>query len=189
MKSLKEFVASQPQKEEVTEEVLSLDEMPLETLDSVGIMESGAFKNGPALPSDPPAVLLMRRTSIRLFPNGQRVALYFVDKINKYISVPYTPMQWSAHVGLAGVNEGIEIVDQGIVEHLKDIVENRYTKTIMFEDGKTKKVNVQTAATILEVYNSLDKENKKMVAEMGQQSREMFDRLVDFSWSQKNNRK
>ena len=27
---------------------------------------------------DPPAVLIMRRTSIRMFPNGQRIALYKV---------------------------------------------------------------------------------------------------------------
>lgn len=45
---------------------------------------------------DPPNVLIMRRKSIRLFPNDQRVALYYVDKINKYVTVPYTAMQWSS---------------------------------------------------------------------------------------------
>ena len=45
---------------------------------------------------DPPAVLIMRRKSIRQFPDGQRVALYYVDKINKYVTVPYTAMQWSS---------------------------------------------------------------------------------------------
>ena len=45
---------------------------------------------------DPPAVLIMKRKSVRLFPNNQRVALYFVDKINKYVTVPYTAMQWSS---------------------------------------------------------------------------------------------
>ena len=39
---------------------------------------------------DPPNILIMRRQSIRQYPNRQRVALYFVDKINKYITVPYT---------------------------------------------------------------------------------------------------
>ena len=46
--------------------------------------------------SDPPTILIMRRKSIRLFPNGQRVAMYYVDKINKYVTVPYTAMQWGA---------------------------------------------------------------------------------------------
>ena len=45
---------------------------------------------------DPPAVLIMKRKSIRQFPNDQRVSLYFVDKINKYVTVPYTAMQWSS---------------------------------------------------------------------------------------------
>ena len=44
---------------------------------------------------DPPAVLIMRRKSIRQFPNGQRVALYYVDKINKYVTVPYMASMWS----------------------------------------------------------------------------------------------
>ena len=33
---------------------------------------------------DPPNVLIMKRKSVRQFPNGQRVALYYVDKINKF---------------------------------------------------------------------------------------------------------
>jgi hypothetical protein len=45
---------------------------------------------------DPPSVLIMKRKSIRQFPNGQRVALYYVDKINKYVTVPYTAMQWGS---------------------------------------------------------------------------------------------
>lgn len=47
-------------------------------------------------PMDPPAVLIMKRQSVRQFPNDQRVALYYVDKINKYVTVPYTAMQWSS---------------------------------------------------------------------------------------------
>ncbi len=45
---------------------------------------------------DPPAVLIMKRKSIRQFPNDQRVALYYVDKLDKYVTVPYTAMQWSS---------------------------------------------------------------------------------------------
>lgn len=47
---------------------------------------------------DPPNVLIMKRKSIRQFPNGQRVALYYVDKINKYVTVPYEAMQWSTSI-------------------------------------------------------------------------------------------
>jgi hypothetical protein len=47
---------------------------------------------------DPPNILIMKRKSIRQFPNGQRVALYYVDKINKYVTVPYEAMQWSTSI-------------------------------------------------------------------------------------------
>ena len=45
---------------------------------------------------DPPNMLVMKRKSIRQYPNGQRVALYFVDKVNKYVTLPYTAYQWSS---------------------------------------------------------------------------------------------
>jgi hypothetical protein len=60
------------------------------------ISESRSAK--PKVPQDPPAVLLMKRKAIRMFPNGQRVALYYVDKINKYVTVPYEAMHWSSSV-------------------------------------------------------------------------------------------
>jgi hypothetical protein len=50
------------------------------------------------LPADPPAVMIMKRVSIRQFGDGQRVALYHVDKINKYITIPYNPSQWSLSI-------------------------------------------------------------------------------------------
>jgi hypothetical protein len=46
----------------------------------------------------PPTVLIMKRKSVRQFPDGQRVALYYVDKIDKYVTIPYNAMQWSLSV-------------------------------------------------------------------------------------------
>jgi hypothetical protein len=50
----------------------------------------GAHTSG----QDIPAVLVMRRTAIRMFPNGQKIALYKVDKINKYVTIPYNNQSW-----------------------------------------------------------------------------------------------
>ena len=36
-----------------------------------------------------PPILILKRRAIRVFPDGQKVALYWADRINKYISVPY----------------------------------------------------------------------------------------------------
>lgn len=54
---------------------------------------------------DPPSVLIMKRKSVRMFPNGQRVALYYVDKINKYVTVPYTAMQWGSSAPTSSATE------------------------------------------------------------------------------------
>lgn len=38
---------------------------------------------------DPPNVLVMRRVSIRSYPNGQKVALYKIDSLNLTVTIPY----------------------------------------------------------------------------------------------------
>ena len=73
MKSLKDFIAGDKIEEDI-------DGMP------------GVFTSKP---SDPPQILIMRRKSIREFPNGQRVALYQIDKLNRYITIPYQVKQWA----------------------------------------------------------------------------------------------
>ena len=61
-------------------------------------------------PLDPPAVLVMKRKSIRNFPNNERVALYFIDKLNKYISIPYTGSRWSNPGSIATpANESLDL--------------------------------------------------------------------------------
>jgi hypothetical protein len=36
-----------------------------------------------------PSVLLLKRKAIRVFPDGQKVALYYAQAIDKYVSIPY----------------------------------------------------------------------------------------------------
>lgn len=58
---------------------------------------------------DLPMVLILKRKSIRAFPDGQRVALYWADKLNTYISVPYS----SVGVGYSpSVSEEIELEEK-----------------------------------------------------------------------------
>jgi len=52
-------------------------------------------KQNHSQPHDPPAILIMRRKSIRQFPNGQKVAMYHIDKLNKYVTIPYNSLEWS----------------------------------------------------------------------------------------------
>ena len=56
--------------------------------------EEPLLEGAPTSGQDIPAVLIMRRTAIRMFPGGQKIALYKVDKINKYVTVPYDNQSW-----------------------------------------------------------------------------------------------
>ena len=39
--------------------------------------------------TDPPVLLTLRRKTVRNFPDGQKVALYYIKAIDKYISIPF----------------------------------------------------------------------------------------------------
>ena len=132
------------------------------------------------LPIDPPNVLIMRRKSVRKFPNGQRVALYYVDKIDKYVTVPYTSMQWSASTPEEVEYSG-EVIGEGVISQLRNIVEDKSFNRVQFEDGKRKLVTVELAEMILKVYNVLNESNKKQLAEMANKNKEQFGRVVDFA--------
>lgn len=41
------------------------------------------------LPSMPPAMLVMKRKTIRQTGTGESIAMYHVDKINKYVMIPF----------------------------------------------------------------------------------------------------
>jgi hypothetical protein len=149
-----------------------LDILAMQELEDVVLHE----KNDYGHPQDPPAILIMRRKQIRQFPGGQRVALYYVDKLNKYITVPYEGMVWSSPT-----SEETEL-EESVMPHLKNIVDNHTAKSVKFKDGKSMKVDVQTANAILKVHGALNDENKKKVSDMAHKSKEHFNKVADFAW-------
>lgn len=48
--------------------------------------------------SDAPAVLVLRRRGIRVYPDGQRVALYHNDRYNMIFTVPIGGMHAAAPI-------------------------------------------------------------------------------------------
>ena len=165
---MKDFLNSRkPLPEVVEEEVITIEE--LEAMDEA-LMEGDEVKSHPM---DPPAILIMRRKSIRQFPNNQRVAMYYVDKINKYVTVPYVAMQWSASMP--------EEVSGNIINSLENIVETQKEKFVQFDDGKTLRVDEQTAKNILKVYSALNEDNKQKLAEMAQTNKENFVKVSNFA--------
>ena len=135
---------------------------------------------------DPPNILIMRRKSVRQFPNNQRVALYFVDKINKYVTVPYTAMQWSTGGVAEETQNSDEEISENVIEQLYNIAENNITKYIKFDDDSSLKVNEVIANSIISVFEELTDENKNKMASLMQESKDHFSKVVDFA--QKNSK-
>jgi hypothetical protein len=154
MKSYKDFLVNKKQsiQEQVVEEIVSQEPEILELEDLPNLL--GEEQNHHE-PMDPPSVLIMRRKSIRQYPNGQRVALYFVDKVNKYVTVPYTAMQWSSTGG--GVAEELTPRDR-----LQSIIED---------------VDSAVQQSIMKIYNRLNESNRQKFLQLAEND---FEKLLDF---------
>jgi hypothetical protein len=126
-------------------------------------------------PHDPPAILIMRRKSIRQFPNGQRVALYYVDKLKKFVTIPYDDEDIS-------LSSNMSMVKEDVMNHLNDIVTSGTGKRISFKDGSSVKIEKQTAQVVLNVHGALNEENKEKVKNMAHKSKQHFMKVVDFAW-------
>lgn len=52
--------------------------------------EAVAAKKAPHSASlPPPMILVLRRKSVRQYPDGRGVAMYYADMLDKYIAIPY----------------------------------------------------------------------------------------------------
>ena len=170
MKNYKEFLETKKQSvQEQVEEVVSSEPEILELEDLPNYF--GEEQNLRE-PMDPPAVLIMRRKSVRQYPNNQRVALYFVDKINKYVTVPYTAMQWSS----TGIAEEKNIIDQ-----INTAACSMDATKLVFENGSMVFINQHSAKQMIKLYNSLNEEHKKEFVEIAGKSKEEFLDIQNFA--------
>ena len=85
---------------------------------------------------DLPQVLVLKRTYIQRFPNGQQVALYHSDHLDQYITIPLDGSQFSN-------------TTEAVIEKLNQISENNDTQTILFDDLSELNINKECADVIL----------------------------------------
>jgi len=130
--------------------------------------------------SDPPFVLVLKRKAIRLYPNGQKIALYFNNKINKYFSVPYGPGV-DSNIQAENLKNGINTINENNITQLQKIKDNHQLGAIKHNDGTSSKVDVQTAHAILNVHKKLNDENKKKFEDMINKSRQHLQKAAEFS--------
>ena len=150
MKTLKDFISTKEEplpeimEESVEPEVLEVDELPSFVVEDKKKIEK----------HDPPAVLIMRRVGVRQYPNKQTVALYYVDKIHKYVTVPYDKSQQIVSVSEEEVS---------VIEKLKWIVENKSSLII-----DSKQISLVQAKSVLNAYSKLNEKNKEKLEVMAE---------------------
>lgn len=120
---------------------------------------------------DPPNILLLKRITVRLFPDGTKVALYYNRLLDKHFTIPYGP----------GINAPLqaEAVEMSVLETLEHIAQLDEAEEIWFETD-SRSVEPETAQGILKLYNSLSEENKiKMEQKLNDPV--MFDKFHEYS--------
>ena len=129
------------------------------------------------LNNDPPFVLVLKRKSIRLFPNNTKIALYYNQKLDKYFSIPY-----GGGIDAPVQAEQVEI-EEAVMDKLHKIVSDKQAQTVKFANGQTRKVDHYTASAITQVHNALNDENKKKFADMVHKSPAHLAKASDFAFS------
>lgn len=101
---------------------------------------------------DMPAVLLLKRKSIRVFPDGARVALYYADTIDRFVTIPFNDIGVSNPIQeeVVEVNSFKDRVNQ-LREQRNTVPDKRYMKDMPLgpeiDDKKFKKayINIERA--------------------------------------------
>ena len=126
--------------------------------------ETKADNVGSAFPvmPEPPAVLVLKRKAVRLYPDGTRVALYWSDKLKKYFSVPYGP--------------AIDSTTQA-EEYIRELIES---EELLLNDGNVVSLNEETKRQIIETYSRLDESNKEVFWQSLTESVITFGKINEF---------
>ena len=129
------------------------------------------------LNNDPPFVLVLKRKSIRLYPNNTKIALYYNQKLDKYFSIPYG----------GGVDAPVQAeetqIEEGVMNQLHKIVADKQAQSVKFGNGQSRKVDHFTASAITQVHKALNDDNKKKFADMVHKSPAHLVKASDFAFS------
>lgn len=66
-----------------------------------------------------PSILLLKRKAIRVYPDGQKVALYYAQAIDKYVTIPYN------EIGINEERDLNEISLSGIASNIGDYISDK----------------------------------------------------------------
>jgi len=139
--------------------------------------------NTNGIKNEPPFTLVLKRKAIRMYPNNTRVALYWSERLKRYISVPY---EVGGDVGLVQV-ESVDpnsikmTLEENAINELETIKKTKQNGKILHSDGKSSSVDYDTADAILKVHNKLNDENKKKIIDLAVKSKDHFNKVLAFA--------
>ena len=108
-----------------------------------------------AVVSEPPFIILLKRTAVRLYPNGLRVATYTSDKLKREFAIPFVGKE------------------AGLVQSTEEY-------QLELNDGTIITLDEETDIAFETVYDKLDEENKQKFFEMLYESKDTFEKLKEF---------
>jgi hypothetical protein len=126
---------------------------------------------------NPPAMLLLKRQAVRLFPGSQRVVLYTDNKYGLTFTVPYDAQgRGFTAVNTAGLaGPGIQPISAKMVAEETD-----HGLSVVLTTGDEVVIDRELADKIETVFNSLNETNKVRMNDMLLESKESFDRVIKF---------
>lgn len=80
---------------------------------------------------DVPVIIILKRKAIRVFPDNQKVALYYSQYLNKYVSIPFGPKNQALGIHLGELTEEFqeehqpEEAKESVVESSREIFAKR----------------------------------------------------------------
>lgn len=133
-----------------------------------------------AVTKEPPTTLLMRRKAIRQFPDGKKVVLYYIDRLAKFISIPYDDF-FALGTGDIPIAEEVQDVNETVMPMLKKIAAAGVPMDVFHMDNMITKVDPVTAKSILNVHDAVNDSNKKKLEGMINKSKANFARVAAFA--------
>lgn len=128
---------------------------------------------------DPPHVLVLRRTGIRIFPTGEKVALYTSNKLDMTFSVPYNTQGGS----VVAVSEEVLVESNvRVMDQLQHIVDKNEMKEVRFRNGATTRVDTTTAKFVLQLHAQLTPDNQKKLSSMVNKTPENLAQVSAFAF-------
>ena len=136
---------------------------------------------------DLPMTILLVRKGIRIFPTGDRVALYTNSKLGVDVSIPYGEHLHNAIKGYGkltkSLEEDYEEFDESysVIRRLETIANGSQEADVPMANGANAKVNPVIAKYILTLHSVLTPENQKAAKAMLNGSPKDFAKLAKFA--------